>query len=623
MADQFVSTDSSTARTLSASDDLIITQDATLTTFDPSAPIITTGGANQIAVLGGLVGLGGQDALSATGNSFLQFTVGSLGNVISTNNTALDIDGLTAVLEFSNAGSVQGDIDAVSVTSADGSAASVEFLNTGTISASGDGLDVNAGGTVYAANGYGASIVSTNESAFEIQATRFELTNAGSIQARSTAISLNPNTASSSATPVYIFNDGSIQSSNSDAVFVSTGNATTIENNGLIAGENEGIQLSNGIGVATLTNTGTVSGSNGYGVYASNTPIEINNTGEIISTGSAGILIQDSQVETFARSYLTNSGTISSGYGQFSVTVTGESPISVANTGLIVGAVDLSDGNDFLNNTGDIGSNVYLDAGDDMYNGFGDSHVQGGIYGDEGNDVLVGGHNSDVLYGGSENDQLFGGLGDDELYGGTGSDILRGGAGGDIVDGGDGFDQANYENSTGGVAVDLRNGGAFGGHAAGDVISNIESLVGSAFDDTLNGNSGVNILRGEGGNDYLRGFAGNDDLRGGDGNDEIIGDLGFDIITGGAGNDTMSGGINGDTFIFANGFGQDTITDFEALNNFEKIDLAAVTAITDFADLAANHLTQAGANAVITDGANTITLNNVNVADLDANDFIF
>ncbi|WP_304363773.1 calcium-binding protein [Jiella marina] len=621
MANEIISSDSSIARTLSAGDELIVTQDSTLTTFDPSAPITTTGGANQIAILGGLVGLGGRNALTANGNSFLQFTVGSQGNVISTNNTAIDVDNLTSALEFSNAGTVQGDTDAVRVTGGTGVNPSVEFVNTGTVAASGDALDVNSAGTVYASNGDGASIVSSNQSALEISATRFELTNAGSIQASSAAIAVYPN--SGSGVPVYIFNDGSIQSSNADGIFVSTGNNTTIENNGLIAGENEGIQLANGIGVATLTNTGTISGSTGYGVYVNDQAVEINNTGEIVSTDSVGILIQDTQVDPFDRSYLTNSGTISSRYGIFSVQVTGDSPISVVNTGLITGAVDLSDGNDFLNNTGDIGSNVYLDAGNDMYNGFGDSHVQGGIYGDEGDDVIVGGHNSDVLYGGSENDQLFGGLGDDELYGGSGSDILRGGAGGDIVNGGDGFDQANYENSTGGVAVDLRNGGAFGGHAAGDVLSNIESLVGSAFDDTLNGNSGVNILRGEGGNDFLRGFAGNDDLRGGDGNDEIIGDLGFDTITGGAGNDTLTGGINGDTFVYANGFGQDTITDFEELNDFEKIDLSAVTAITDFADLAANHLTQSGANAVITDGANTITLNNVNVADLDANDFIF
>ncbi|MCQ0988853.1 calcium-binding protein [Jiella marina] len=622
MADEIISSDSSIARTLSAGDDLIVTQDSTLTTFDPSAPITTTGGANQIVILGGLVGLGSRNALTASDNSFLQLTVGSQGNVISANNTAINVNDLTSLFEFSNAGTVQGDTDAVRVRGGSGVNPDVEFVNTGTVAASGDAVDVNSAGTVYASNGYGASIVSAIESAFELSVTRFELTNAGSIQARALAIVVYPNT--STGTPVYIFNDGSIQSTNSDAIYVAAGNGTTIENNGLIAGENEGIHLSNGVGVATLTNTGTISGSTTNGVYAYNTAIEINNAGEIISTGSVGILIQDAQFDnTFDRSYLTNSGTISSRYGVFSVEVTGESPISVVNTGLITGAVDLSDGNDFLKNTGDIGASVYLDAGNDMYNGFGDSHVHGAIYGDEGDDVIVGGHNSDVLYGGSDNDQLFGGLGEDELYGGTGSDILRGGAGGDIVNGGDGFDQANYENSTGGVAVDLRNGGACGGHAAGDVLSNIESLVGSAFDDTLNGNSGVNILRGEGGNDFLRGFAGNDDLRGGDGNDEIIGDLGFDTITGGAGNDTLTGGINGDTFVYANGFGVDVITDFEELNNFEKIDLSAVTAITDFADLAANHLTQSGANAVITDGANTITLNNVNIADLDANDFIF
>jgi len=623
MADEIISSDSSIARTLSAGDDLIVTQDSTLTTFDPSAPIITTGGANQIAILGGLVGLGGQDALSAFDNSFLQFTVGSLGNVVSTNNTAIDIDGLTSTFEFSNAGSVQGDVDAVSVSSANGSAASVEFVNTGTVSASGDGLDVNDGGTVYATNGYGASVVSALESAFEIRATRFELTNSGSMQGRSTAISVTANTDSSSAVPVYIFNDGSIQSSNSDGILVAAGNGTTIENHGLIAGENEGIQLSTGVGVATLTNTGTISGSNSYGVIAVNAPIEINNTGEIISADSVGILLRDTLDDVLDRSYLTNSGTISSRYGVFSVQVEGDSPISAVNTGLITGSVDLSDGVDFLINTGDIGSNVYLDAGDDSYNGFGDSHVQGAVYGEEGNDTLIGGHNADVLYGGSDNDSLFGGLGDDELYGGTGFDLLRGGAGGDVIDGGDGLDTADYANSTGGVIIDLRNGNAAGGHATGDILSNIESLIGSSFDDTLLGSSGINSLNGGNGNDYLRGFAGNDTLRGGNGNDTLLGEVGFDTLDGGAGNDTLTGGVNGDTFIFADGFGQDTITDFEEFNNLEKIDLSAVTAITDFADLAANHLTQSGANAVITDGANTITLNNVNIADLDANDFIF
>ena len=47
----------------------------------------------------------------------------------------------------------------------------------------------------------------------------------------------------------------------------------------------------------------------------------------------------------------------------------------------------------------------------------------------------------------------------------------------------------------------------------------------------------------------------------------------------------MSGGADNDTFIFTNGFGADTITDFDALSNLERIDLAGVSSITDWTDL--------------------------------------
>ena len=75
--------------------------------------------------------------------------------------------------------------------------------------------------------------------------------------------------------------------------------------------------------------------------------------------------------------------------------------------------------------------------------------------------------------------------------------------------------------------------------------------------------------------------------------------------------------------MFEDGFGNDTIHDFDAFDESEKIDLSQVTNITDFADLSSNHLSTVGGNAVITDGLNTITLVNVGVPDLDANDFNF
>ncbi|MEO1152171.1 MAG: calcium-binding protein, partial [Pseudomonadota bacterium] len=72
------------------------------------------------------------------------------------------------------------------------------------------------------------------------------------------------------------------------------------------------------------------------------------------------------------------------------------------------------------------------------------------------------------------------------------------------------------------------------------------------------------------------------------------------------------------------GFGNDVITDFDQDNAFEFIDLSGVTAITDFTDLVDNHLMQVGMDTVIDDGAgNTITLIGVDIADLDASDFLF
>ena len=86
----------------------------------------------------------------------------------------------------------------------------------------------------------------------------------------------------------------------------------------------------------------------------------------------------------------------------------------------------------------------------------------------------------------------------------------------------------------------------------------------------------------------------------------------------------LTGGFNADTFVFADSFGTDTITDFAATNDFERIDLSAVTEIVDFADLAANHMLQSGADVVIVDGTGaTITLMNVDLSDLGAADFIF
>ena len=65
------------------------------------------------------------------------------------------------------------------------------------------------------------------------------------------------------------------------------------------------------------------------------------------------------------------------------------------------------------------------------------------------------------------------------------------------------------------------------------------------------------------------------------------------------------------------------IKDFDALSDYEDIDLSGVTEITSFNDLVNNHMTQDGANVIIDYGSGTITLEGVNIADLGTGDFLF
>ena len=153
------------------------------------------------------------------------------------------------------------------------------------------------------------------------------------------------------------------------------------------------------------------------------------------------------------------------------------------------------------------------------------------IIGSRHNDVLTGGagrnallgfHGDDNLSGGPGADVLRGHHGDDELYGGQGHDNLSGGPGADKLDGGIGFDTADYSDSAAAVTIYLNPYPvpATGGEAQGDILTNIENLVGSHYDDVLTGGGvGRNVLEGLHGDDTLTGGPGADRLDGGPGTD--------------------------------------------------------------------------------------------------------
>lgn len=123
---------------------------------------------------------------------------------------------------------------------------------------------------------------------------------------------------------------------------------------------------------------------------------------------------------------------------------------------------------------------------------------------------------------------LYGRAGNDVLTGGDANDLLFGGGGADTIDGGNGKDTIGYAGSGAAVLVDLAKHRASGGHASGDIFSNIEAVNGSAFADTLRGDGASNGLRGLGGDDRLVGRGGPDFFAGGPGGDTLLGARGHD-----------------------------------------------------------------------------------------------
>lgn len=106
------------------------------------------------------------------------------------------------------------------------------------------------------------------------------------------------------------------------------------------------------------------------------------------------------------------------------------------------------------------------------------------------------------------------------IIGNSGDNDLKGGGGADTLSGGGGIDTAIYADSDAGVTVYLNGSTAgSGGTAEGDILTGIENIYGSAYDDVLEGGLGANKLTGNGGNDILNGGAGADILDGGLGSD--------------------------------------------------------------------------------------------------------
>ncbi|MFM1990693.1 MAG: hypothetical protein RJA99_3650, partial [Pseudomonadota bacterium] len=234
--------------------------------------------------------------------------------------------------------------------------------------------------------------------------------------------------------------------------------------------------------------------------------------------------------------------------------------------------------------------------------------------------------NIENLTGSIQADTLIGGAGGNLILGGGGDDSIGGGSGADTLDGGAGLDTASYATAGAAVTVDLRLTTQTGvGDQTGDVLTNVENVAGSAFDDMLIGSTGDNVITGGDGNDVLEGLAGADTINGGNGIDTLTyansttfvnvdlslpmaqsggdaegdallsvenlvgtsfadtlrGNAADNVITGGDGDDVIEGRVGADTLIGGNGV--DTV-DYTTSTTGVTVDLAVATAQTSTGD---------------------------------------
>lgn len=310
------------------------------------------------------------------------------------------------------------------------------------------------------------------------------------------------------------------------------------------------------------------------------------------------------------------------------------------------------------------------------------------VKGNAEDNVISGGLGNDRLSGLAGDDTIIGNKGDDKMRGGSGDDLLvwNNGDGSDRMNGGKGHDTTEVNFFTDLVNDDLQNDDTARFEEAGKGITfartelndqtvnglfqldikKVEKIVTNfgGGDDTaeLVGDvaNRIDIVL-EGGdektgdtldlselayaakvdldieNDEGHGLSQNGEIKTGGATviandfenvigtefaDEIFGNAEDNTIAAGKGNDVMAGGDGADVFVFEDHDGQDKIMDFDP--DEDTISLSGVSNITDFDDLADNHIVQVGDNIVINDHAGTqITLENVDISNLDADSFLF
>jgi Ca2+-binding RTX toxin-like protein len=181
------------------------------------------------------------------------------------------------------------------------------------------------------------------------------------------------------------------------------------------------------------------------------------------------------------------------------------------------------------------------------------------LFGEDGDDQVVGSAFGDVFHPGAGNDLVRTGTTNEEE-----SDIVYEGFGDDRIEGRGREDIVSYARAPRRIDANLATGRVAGW--GNDHLSSVERLLGSSFADSLrahlhgsalNGHRGSDLIVGGPGSDFLGGDGGNDRLRGQGGRDHLFDFSGVDRLDGGRGADYLDAGPGGD--LLNGGAGRDRL----------------------------------------------------------------
>lgn len=382
-------------------------------------------------------------------------------------------------------------------------------------------------------------------------------------------------------------------------------------------------------------NTNILTGGTGADIFQISTRQLQNNTITDFEDGTDLIDVSGMNISSFSQilEYLTESA------GDSFITTEWANFNSARNEVIRIDNLDASDLSeaDFIFRTDTTSLNINVTSS-------GDSDVFGGL----GDDVITGANGDETINAGEGNDLINAGRGTNIIRSDIGSDIIeisfRGFQNTRIEDFEDGVDIIDLSDWNISSFAQLQN---YLSESSGDVILSTEFVnFNSARNETLRIDNinisdlsaadfifrtstfGLNLNITSGGDSDVFGGLGDDDITAGNGDETINAGEGNDIINAGRGTNVIRSDIGSDIIEISFRGAQNTrIEDFE--DGVDIIDLSDWN-ISSFAQLQ-NYLTESSGDVILsTEFANfnsarneTLTIENINLADLSAADFVF